>query len=218
VDLRGGMLLAWAENRERIACVANVGEGGEVRIFDVGSDGKLEPYMTVLGTYAYDQSIAVERRRAFSLSGSFFVFAGDAQIYIADLRDQRPRVTQALAQLDTSGGLDLSLAADEATLVVWDNALAVAWSLEQGFWAPMYDTGLAASPCNENPLSPDWCGRGSDSAGLSWAPEAILVSFLGGDGTLAVKGFEYLNGGVTDSYYLGTGYESPIASSHRFQP
>jgi hypothetical protein len=213
------MLLAWAEGRERIACVAGVDEGGEVRIFDVGPDGKLiTPATVVLGAYTYDENTAFERRRAFSPSGNWFVFTGDGQVYVADLRDRQPRVRQTITELDTSGSLELSFSSDETTAVFWDGTDVFASRLEDGPCFPMLESALPVSPCNETFLSPAWCGRDTDRAGFSWAPEALLVSFLRADGRLAVYGFELLSLGSADPFYPEPDYEFPLGSSHRFQP
>jgi len=104
-------LLAWARDRERFACVADLanpssGTHGEVRIFDLSAAGDHLEMTTLQGActespaacatqnskYVYSEGLASEQARALSPSGRWLAFATassgtDNYLYWADLNE-----------------------------------------------------------------------------------------------------------------------------------
>lgn len=117
-------LLAWATDRERLACVVDVPNGdgddhGEIRIFDLKSSPARLQATTLQGFcpgdvddttsgsclvkrqgYSYGSAQATGSPRAFSQSGRYFAFAravpADLYVYLADLEAAPPQVPEPI--------------------------------------------------------------------------------------------------------------------------
>jgi hypothetical protein len=221
-------LLAWASDRERVACADERDGRNQVVSFDIPraasqSIGPLspmpEPYLFPLGQH-------VGRRRLWSPSGRWLAFATDADLYVSDNADGASRLaaTVPAARIGTRPGA-LAYSPDEAFLLVGAGNAVALLDLEGDRSSPLVLSNSAniSDDCSERFVAgaTGWCGREPRAAELAWSSGSDLVSFRSSLGTLLVADVSLASSGVIGDLLEPDGdcFEACRSSeSARFQP
>jgi hypothetical protein len=209
-------LLAWAEARERIACVTDTNPDHPIQIFDLDpSIPELAP-STLSGPYVYSDAQADGVRRAFSPSGTWLAFATHQALYVADLSGSTPRMHRSYAYLEPDQGVPVQLAfsADEQHLLEHRPSALFLHSLEWPTSSPARvssdrpDLPLAdPALCEEDfTQAPDlWCGNLRNRAQFIWAPDPDFAAFQTALGTLQILDIGGLHRDQDTTSYAVTG-------------
>jgi hypothetical protein len=192
------MLLSWAQDKERIACVANTDGGSEVRIFELaGASGPLA-MSAVRGEYAYLEGAAYERRRAFSASGRWFAFATDSHLYLADLEGGSPRLEPVTPPQENDATLiEFAFSPDEQWLLEQRGGALLVHGLKDGSVTPFSQIDDPLDPpatCLEGYMAApgSWCGNVRNPTRFDWSPDSRFAVFLTAAGKLQVVDPSYL--------------------------
>lgn len=200
------MPLAWAKGRERIACLADIEEHGEVRIFDLDPNSEWLESFTLGGFctddvtqvasdscttqqqgYGYASAQAQQAARAFSDSGRWFAFAAvhesNAFLYASNL-EQTPdqlgsHYTFKLLEA-TRPVTRLSFSPDERFLLFQHGAALELHVLATTITSHHLSDKLSVDPlCSEDfPSAPDqYCGNTERAAAFRWAPDTTALAF-----------------------------------------
>jgi WD40 repeat protein len=201
-------VLAWASQRERIACLSSVPpaaiDGGTsdassgasvVRIFDLNPSPVVISPADVRGSYDYPADDAFEKRRMFSPSGDWFAFTNGTSLYIANLRDGYPKiakpiVTYGILAPQSSVG-DLAFSPDEQLLLWHQETSLFVVRLEDLSVVALTDGPFGApGACTEDFVAgPDWCG-GVGSSTLAWSSDSRVAATMTSTGVLRTWDFE----------------------------
>jgi hypothetical protein len=221
-----GRLLAWAKDRERMACVTNQPDGGasgSAWIIDL--DGSPAPRLTaqdVRNHYNYSESDAVERRRAFSRSGAWFAFTTNSALYVADLKGAPwalPPYPVLLNAESDSPFSELAFSPDEHRLLWYRGSKLSFVNLENvGSWfaSLTFDPLRVPARCQEDFVNgPDnWCGNVDNTGLVVWAPDSRFAAAMTTTGILRIWDFGL--GGV--SFEPIDACRQGCASDFSFQP
>jgi hypothetical protein len=174
-------LLAWAPDRERIACAASFEGNGQLALFELGNDGAPSSSALSLGAV-----VANGQRRAFSQSGRWFAAASGDQLYVLNTSG-RPRLwaTVSSAVLGTVPGT-LSFSPDDSFLLIGaGNALELLdLTAEPAPPRQLSASALIDSGCNERFLDGQWCGSATLGSEPFWSSDSDWVAFRSVLGTL----------------------------------
>lgn len=173
-------LLAWAANRERIACVADVSNTdgsrhGEIRIFDVDDESERLDVSTLEGFcpgdvndigadtclskregYSFSSAHAAGSARAISPSGRYLAFARAAStylyVYFADLDASPMRLArpQILLEGGNASPLAFEFSPDERFLSVRRGARLSLLELATAYWMSLENNLADATPCSDD--------------------------------------------------------------------
>jgi hypothetical protein len=197
--------LAWAKGRERLACLADVAQHGEIRIFDLDTESELLDMFT-LGAfcpddvsevdsasctsqqdgYGYASAQARGAARAFSDSGRWLAFAathpGKSFLYTVDL-EQRPHQLASHFYYQEAEGPQpttrLAFSPDERLLLFQHGSALDLRQIASSSESYRLTQGLADDgPCTDDfPSAPaGYCGNTEHSAAFRWAGDATAFA------------------------------------------
>jgi hypothetical protein len=196
------VLLSWARDAERVACIADdaggdAGTGGDggvaplVRIFDLNETSYEFALSDLVGAYVYSPSDAAGRRRALSADGKWFAFSTDTTLYVADLTSQ-PQLVREYPSTSPGFSVELAFSPDSRFLLqqrgtdLWLHDLARLGVAQ--YPVPGGNALGDAAPCQEDfvqgPAS--WCGRVDVPRQFVWSPNPRIAAFQTAVGTLEV--------------------------------
>ncbi|MET0410713.1 MAG: hypothetical protein ABW217_05435, partial [Polyangiaceae bacterium] len=180
-------LLAWSPRSDRLSCVSDGVDGGNLRVFDLDGD-VLSAARPVDGAYVYTEAQARLRRRAFSPSGRWFVFGNDFVLYTADLAGPRLLQLARTTSIDASLFPELAFSPDDRYLTRHQGDRVFIGLLgEDRPELSLNDRLPASAPCDEHlARSPhSYCGDGSSaSSQVSWASDSGSFLFVNVTGEL----------------------------------
>lgn len=183
-------LLGWSPSNDRLACVTDGADGGNLRVYDF-RDGVLSASQPVEGSYVYTEAEARFRRRAFSPGGRWFVFGNDFELYVADL--QGPRFVQQLrtTSVDALRYPEFAFSPDERYVTRHqENRLSLRLLAEESSEIPLAERLPASLPCDEHLArsSQNYCGTSaSASSQVSWASDSRSFLFVNVAGELQLR-------------------------------
>jgi WD40 repeat protein len=216
-------LLAWASERERVAC-AFVRDGrNQVAFFDLpapgGSVGAIAPMPEA---YTYQAGAHAGHRRAFSPSGSWFAFSTDENLYVARVEASGARLALALPASSLGATpASVSFSPDERLLVVGAGNTLSLVDLEQGQGSlrALSPSAVFDGACGERFVdgADQFCGSAALPGDPSWSTSSDLVAFRSSLGTLQLIDLSLGGGGLVSPD--GDCSEACLsATSARFQP
>jgi WD40 repeat protein len=220
-------LLAWAADRDRVACADERGAENQVSLFDVPAAGaSIVPLASIPEPYLYPAGEHSGRRRLLSPSGRWFAFASDANLYVSrsDESSSRLAATLSATRLGTRPGA-LAFSPDEAFLLVGAGNSVALLDLGRGQSVPLILSSSAAidDDCNERFVdgASGWCGREPRSSELAWSSGSDLVAFRSSLGSLFLVDVSLAAAGIVGDPITPDGgcSEACLSSqSARFQP
>jgi hypothetical protein len=186
-------ILAWAEDRERIACAS----GAEVKVFDVDTtvDQLTEPEL-IIGSYDYPIGAHTQRQRRFSKSGDRFVFTTKDFVYVAVLNDGSPRIEgdPVYVGLPLPQGenvfTELAFSPDELLLAFHRGSRLQVDALDDGL-APILVSGEmpASKRCEEDftGAAGTYCGGVSAPLAFRWSGDSDWIAYRNASGELRAR-------------------------------
>jgi len=209
-------LLAWAQERERIACATSFQGEGQLALFELGSGGTLSSSTLPLAGLA-----ASGQRRAFSRSGRWFAAASADRLLVVNTSG-RPRLWAPVssAVLGTTPG-SLSFSPDDSFLLIGAGNALELLDLTADPAAPrqLSASALIDSECNELFLDGQWCGAAAPGSAPFWSGDSDWVAFRSVLGTLELVEVTRAGEPARSLSPDGACSEScRSASSARFQP
>lgn len=180
-------LLAWAGERERIACADARGAEARVAWFEISAAGDA---ISALGSLSGPFPNAEPgHRRSFSASGRWFALSSSDGVSVARTQPGAPRIEVELpaAVLGAPPSV-LSFSPDESFLAIGAaNALGLV-ELEQGAasYVVLSPSAVFNESCSERFVdgAAEWCGSGSQAPDVSWSNASDLIAFRSSLGTL----------------------------------
>jgi len=227
LEARGcGALLAWASDRERIACSDPRGAGDRIAWFDVSAAGDtLTELAPSSDPYLYPSEARAGRRRAFSAKGRWFAFTTLDEVYVARLEPGPPRVEAVLptAVLGLPASV-LSFSPDESWLVVGAANTLGAIDLDQGrdSFRVLSPSAILDEFCSERFVDGRgaWCGNATREPDVSWSIGSDSIAFRSSLGTLQLIDLSRAREGIASEPISPDGCFEGCSSSStaRFQP
>lgn len=217
-------LLAWASQRERIACADDSGGEDRVAWFEISAAGDA---ITALGSIsgAFPGAEQAGRRRSLSASGRWFAFSTRDDVYVVRTQPGAPRLQTALpvSALGAAPSV-LSFSPDESFLAIGAANTLGLIDLEQGAasYVVLSPSAVFDEFCSERFVDGDaaWCGSASREPDVSWASASDLIAFRSSLGTLQLidlsRASEGRIGAPLSPDACSEGCSS--SSSARFQP
>lgn len=180
-------LLAWSPTDDRLACVSDGAEGGNLRVYEL-RDAVLSPSRPVEGSYVYSETQARLRPRAFSPSGRWLLFGNDLELYTADLGGPRLLQLGRVTNIDASLFPELAFSPNDRYLTRHQgDRLFLGLLGEDRPQIPLTDRLLPSLPCDEHLArsGQSFCGSStSSSSRVSWASDSRSILFLNVSGEL----------------------------------
>jgi hypothetical protein len=182
-------LLAWASERERIACAVERDGRNQVALFDLLATpaSSLVELPSPREAYVYPTDAHSGRRRVFSRSGRWLAFTTDDNLYAARLDDgsSRLRITLPTSLLGTRPGA-LAFSPDEDSLLIGAGNAVSLLNLDRESLLVLSSSAAINDNCSERFVDGrgQWCGGESTSRDLSWSSGSDVVAFRSSLGTL----------------------------------
>lgn len=219
-------LLAWASERERIACAVERDGRNQVVLFDLlpTAPSSLLELPPLREAYAYPTGAHSGRRRVFSRSGRWLAFTTDDNLYVSRLGDggSRLRTTLPTSVLGTRPGALAFSPAEDLLLIGAGNSVSLL-NLDQGSLLVLSASAAINDGCSERFVDGrgQWCGGEAESRDLSWSSGSDVVAFRSSLGTLQlVDVSRALDGSVAAPISPDSACSEACGSneSARFQP
>jgi WD40 repeat protein len=220
-------VLAWASERERIACVAERDGSSPIAVFDVRAGGsRLAPLTPTAESLVFSVGAHEGHRRVMSARGGWLGVTSDAELIISQLDTDAARLWAVLptTALGTRPGA-LLFSPDEAALLIGAGNSLTLLDLEDAArpWAVLSNSALVEDACSERFAdgAEAWCGSALQGPVLAWSSASDLVSFRSALGTLSVIDVSLVRQGVVGPTLSPDGDCSEACRSSqtaRFQP
>jgi hypothetical protein len=217
-------LLAWAGERERIACADARGAEARVAWFEISAAGDA---IAALGSLSvpFPSAEHAGRRRSFSASGRWFAFSTGDGVSVARTQPGAPRLEVALpaAVLGAPPSV-LSFSPDESFLAIGAANTLGLIELEQGAasYVVLSPSAVFNESCSERFVdgAAEWCGSASQAPDVSWSNASDLLAFRSSLGTLQLIDLSRASEGRIGAPLSPDACSEGCASSSsaRFQP
>lgn len=179
---------AWANNDERVVCVA---ADGAVNLFNVGGQSaSLNPIP--IPNVDTSEGDYTNRRRALSPSGSWLALTTESKLFVVDLRSGIPalqRTDNPWVGPSIAANSDLAFSPDEKRLLWQYGSKATIHDLLNKVWSPrlLDDDDLApAVACNEAFVTAptNWCGSTLNNPKFVWSPDSRFAAVKSANGSI----------------------------------
>ncbi len=221
-------LLAWASERDRLACAIERDGENQVALFDLlaAPSPSLIELPRLRDVYVYPAGAHSGRRRLLSSSGRWLAFTTDDDLYVArlDADGSRLRATLPASLLGTKPGA-LAFSPDEGFLLIGAGNVVSLLNLDQGPASLLVLSASAAinDSCSERFVEGrgQWCGGEAEARDLSWSSGSDVVAFRSSLGTLQLVDVSRAREGSVSAPISPDGACSEACGSNdsaRFQP